>query len=51
MMLVQPSEADRAQLVKIREVVLNKWAARCSAACVSDFNATIGKLLKVSATK
>jgi TRAP-type C4-dicarboxylate transport system substrate-binding protein len=51
MVLVQPSEADRAQLVKIREVVLNKWAARCSASCVSDFNATIGKLLKVSASK
>ena len=51
MTLVQPSDADRAQLAQIREVVLKKWAARCSAQCVSDFNATVGKLLKVTATK
>jgi hypothetical protein len=51
MVLVQPSEADRAQLAKIREVVLNKWAARCSAQCVSDFNGTVGKLLKVTVVK
>jgi len=51
MTLVQPSDADRAQLAQIREVVLKKWAARCSAQCVSDFNATVGKLLKVTAAK
>ena len=51
MTLVQPSDADRAQLAQIREVVLKKWAARCSAQCVNDFNATVGKLLKVTATK
>jgi TRAP-type C4-dicarboxylate transport system substrate-binding protein len=51
MTLVQPSEADRAQLAKIREVVLAKWAARCSAQCVADFNGTVGKLLKVTAVK
>lgn len=51
MVLVQPSAADRAQLAKIREVVLNKWAARCSVQCVSDFNATVGKLVKVTAVK
>lgn len=51
MVLVQPSEADRAQLAKIREIVLAKWAARCSAQCVTDFNATVGKLLKVTAKK
>ena len=51
MTLVQPSDADRAQLAQIREVVLKKWAARCSAQCVSDFNGTVGKLLKVTAAK
>lgn len=51
MTLVQPSDADRAQLAQIREVVLKKWAARCSAQCVSDFNATVGTLLKVTAAK
>ena len=44
-------DADRAQLVQIREVVLKKWAARCSAQCVNDFNGTVGKLLKVTASK
>jgi TRAP-type C4-dicarboxylate transport system substrate-binding protein len=51
MVLVQPSDADRAQLAKISEVVLNKWAARCSAKCVADWNGTVGKLLKVTAAK
>jgi len=52
MKLVQPSEADRALLKKVTdESVLPKWAARCSAQCVSDFNATIGKQLGVVAKK
>lgn len=51
MVLVQPSEADRAQLAKIREIVLTKWASRCSTQCVTDFNATVGKLLNVTAKK
>ena len=35
MVLVQPSEADRALLKKVtQEAVLPKWAARCSAQCV-----------------
>lgn len=51
MVLVQPSAADREQLKKIRETVLKKWAARCSAQCVSDFNATVGKVLNVTAAK
>lgn len=51
MVLVQPSEADRQQLLSIREDVLSKWAARCSAQCVTDFNATVGKALAVSASK
>lgn len=42
--IVQPSAADKALLKKLtNEVVLPKWAARCSDQCVNDFNATIGK--------
>ncbi|MNW21261.1 hypothetical protein D3C71_2220720 [compost metagenome] len=52
MVLVQPSDADRALLKKIaNEAVLPKWAARCSAQCVKDFNATIGKTLGLTASK
>ncbi|NMG65232.1 transporter [Azoarcus indigens] len=51
MVLVQPSAADMAELKKIRETVLSKWAARCSAQCVSDFNATVGKAIGVTASK
>ena len=51
MVLVQPSAADREQLKKIRDTVVAKWANRCSAKCVSDFNATIGKQLGVVAKK
>lgn len=52
MTLVEPTEADRALLKKVlSESVLPKWAARCSAQCVSDFNATIGKKLDLVAKK
>lgn len=51
MVLVQPSEADRQLLLSLRDDVLNKWAARCSAQCVTDFNATVGKTLNISANK
>ncbi|WP_439810607.1 TRAP transporter substrate-binding protein [Bordetella bronchiseptica] len=52
MVLVQPTDADRALLKKVtEEAVLPKWAARCSAQCVSDFNATIGKTLGLVAKK
>ena len=52
MKLVEPSEADRALLKKITaETVVPKWAARCSAECVKDFNDTIGKLLHITAAK
>ena len=44
--------ADRALLKKVtQEAVLPKWAARCSAQCVKDFNATVGKTLGVTASK
>lgn len=52
MKLVEPSDADRELLKKVtQEAVLPKWAARCSAQCVQDFNATIGKELNVVAKK
>ncbi len=51
MVLVQPSEADRALLKDIRDKVVTKWAQRCSASCVQDFNATIGKQLGIVAKK
>ena len=52
MRLVQPSTADRELLKKvINDITLPKWAARCSAQCVSDFNSTIGKATGVVAKK
>lgn len=52
MKLVEPTEADRELLKKIAaETVVPKWAARCSAECVQDFNATIGKKLGITASK
>ena len=52
MVLVQPTEADRALLKKVlQESVLPKWAARCSADCVKSFNDTIGKELNLTANK
>lgn len=52
MTLVEPSDADRALLKKVTaEVVVPKWAQRCSAECVKDFNETIGKTLGITASK
>ena len=52
MVLVLPTEADRALLKKLmQQTVLPKWAARCSASCVHDFNATIGKIVHLTASK
>lgn len=52
MKLVEPSDADRALIKKVlQESVLPKWAARCSAQCVSDFNDTIGKKVGLTASK
>ncbi len=52
MRVIQPSEADRALLKKVvNETMIPKWAARCSAECVADFNATIGKVMGVVAKK
>jgi TRAP-type C4-dicarboxylate transport system substrate-binding protein len=52
MTIVQPSQADRDLLKKIlNDITLPKWAERCSAACVADFNSTVGKVVGVSLTK
>jgi len=52
MKLVQPSAADRELLRKVlTETMVPKWAERCSAACVADFNATVGKVVGISAKK
>ena len=52
MKVIQPSAADRALLKKVvDETMLPKWAARCSADCVADFNQTIGKTVAVAAKK
>lgn len=52
MVLVTPSDADRALLRKVmQERVLPKWAARCSASCVQDFNATIAKVVGLTVRK
>lgn len=50
MTLVEPTEADRQLLAQVtRDVTLPKWAARCSAQCVADFNATISKVIGMEA--
>lgn len=52
MKLVEPTEADREELKRIlAEVVIPKWAARCSDQCVSDFNDTVGKVIDITAKK
>ncbi|MGI6853410.1 TRAP transporter substrate-binding protein [Mesorhizobium sp. 1B3] len=52
MKYVAPSETDDAQRKKIlEEVVLKKWAARCSAECVEEWNQTVGKVVGVVASR
>ncbi len=52
MTLVRASDADKALLQKIvTETMLPKWAARCSADCVAQFNDSIGKAAGVTARK
>jgi TRAP-type C4-dicarboxylate transport system substrate-binding protein len=47
MTLVLPSNADIATIKRIStQKVIPKWAERCSEACVTDFNQSIGKMLK-----
>lgn len=50
MKLVEPSAADDAVRKKVlEEVVLKRWAARCGAECVKQWNETIGKIAGVQA--
>ncbi|MGD9944756.1 MAG: TRAP transporter substrate-binding protein [Burkholderiaceae bacterium] len=50
MTLVPVREADLALRHKaLEERVLPRWAARCGAACVKDWNATAGKIAGVNA--
>ena len=52
LVVIQPSDADKALLRKVvTEVIIPKWAARCSAECVAAFNETIGKAVDVVAKK
>jgi TRAP-type C4-dicarboxylate transport system substrate-binding protein len=50
MKLVEVSAADRKRLDDImRTVVVPKWAERCGADCVADWNASVGKLVNITA--
>ncbi len=52
MTLVRPTQADLATVKRLAtQNIVNKWAARCSGSCVSEFNQTIGKSLKITAKK
>lgn len=52
MKLVVPSAEDQELLKKtLAEVVVPKWAARCSDQCLTDFNETIGKVVGITASK
>jgi len=52
MTLVKPTQADLATIKRLAtQNIVNKWAARCSGACVNEFNQTIGKSLKITAKK
>lgn len=51
MTLVPVSERDRATLDRVlREVVVPRWAKRCGAACVEEWNRTVGAVVGISAT-
>ena len=52
MTVVPVSDADRALLAKqLTDVVLPKWAARCQGDCVEAWNASIGKVVGLTAKK
>jgi len=52
MALVEPNAIDRELLQQItQDAVLPKWAARCSAQCVEDFNNTVGEVLGLTVVK
>ena len=50
MKLVEASAADEKARTKIlTDFVLKRWASRCGDQCVKDWNATVGKYLKLTA--
>ncbi len=50
MILVPVNDADRALLKKVlNETVVPKWAARCSGDCIPAWNASVGKILGITA--
>jgi TRAP-type C4-dicarboxylate transport system substrate-binding protein len=52
MTLVRPTQADLATIKRLAtQNIVSKWATRCSGTCVSEFNQTIGKSLKITAKK
>ena len=52
MTLVKPTQADLATIKRLAtQQIVSKWAARCSGSCVSEFNQTVGKSLKITAKK
>ncbi len=52
MTLVRPTPGDLATLKRVAtQKMLPKWAARCSAQCVAEFNKTVGQVVGVTAKK
>jgi TRAP-type C4-dicarboxylate transport system substrate-binding protein len=52
MTLVRPTQADLATIKRLAsQNIVSKWATRCSGSCVSEFNQTVGKSLKITAKK
>ncbi|MFN4087884.1 MAG: TRAP transporter substrate-binding protein [Alphaproteobacteria bacterium] len=50
MTLVKPGEADvKARETALNEGVLRKWAQRCGADCVKQWNETVGKVVDLQA--
>ena len=52
MVPVTPSAADQAMLEDIAQnVVLKRWAKRCGKKCADEWNATVGKIVGMTATE
>ncbi len=50
MSLARVSDADRALLSRmLRQVVVKRWAQRCSADCVARWNGSVGKVVNIHA--
>ncbi|MEM7047601.1 MAG: TRAP transporter substrate-binding protein [Pseudomonadota bacterium] len=45
MVLAEPSASDLNKLRDIGDQILDRWAARCGADCVADWNRTVGEVL------